>query len=221
MSMVLRVHLSLSILPRSLLVLGNVMNALAKQSRHVPMRDSKLTRLLEEHLGGNCRIVHGKGVNLSIIMFRSCHRTALLLCVSPDREQVPETLTTLQFGSRAMNVKRAFLFQQLPHHDNEVVISAAPALQVDATTMLDEKRRDRKLEVIPRVPSAATACCGTLCKLCVCVQWKVLRQGQSPDVESSLLKIRRNSRLKTHVLWRTYVRSRVRGKAIADVAGGF
>ena len=70
----------------SLSALGNCISSLASNSRtHVPFRDSKLTRLLQGSLGGNSR-------------------TALILTVSPLREDFNETLSTLEFGSRAMNV---------------------------------------------------------------------------------------------------------------------
>ena len=42
---------------RSLLALGNCINALASGSSFVPFRDSKLTRLLKDSLGGSCRTV--------------------------------------------------------------------------------------------------------------------------------------------------------------------
>eukprot|EP00928_Gymnodinium_smaydae_P037785 TRINITY_DN26188_c0_g5_i1.p1 TRINITY_DN26188_c0_g5~~TRINITY_DN26188_c0_g5_i1.p1 ORF type:complete len:822 (+),score=102.78 TRINITY_DN26188_c0_g5_i1:69-2534(+) len=70
----------------SLLALGNVVSALAAKKGHVPFRDSKLTRLLEGSLGGNCK-------------------TVLLVCVSPSVEHAPETVCTLEFASRAMRVE--------------------------------------------------------------------------------------------------------------------
>ncbi|MDC3321564.1 hypothetical protein OAV88_03075 [bacterium] len=70
----------------SLSALGNCISALASNSRtHVPFRDSKLTRLLQGSLGGNSR-------------------TALILTVSPLEVDFQETISTLEFGSRAMNV---------------------------------------------------------------------------------------------------------------------
>ena len=68
----------------SLSSLGNVINALTekKKAHHVPYRDSKLTRVLQEALGGNSR-------------------TALILNCSPSSYNVEETLSTLRFGNRA------------------------------------------------------------------------------------------------------------------------
>jgi hypothetical protein len=87
----------------SLLELGNVIHALseasstsheppsaaaaAEKARHVPFRNSSLTRLLQESLGGNCK-------------------TSLLLCVSPALADASETKGTLAFGSRAMRVRQ-------------------------------------------------------------------------------------------------------------------
>ena len=71
-----------------LLSLGNVINALADDERrakgvkvHVPYRDSKLTRLLQEGLGGNSR-------------------TLFLACVSPADTSLDETLNTLRWGCK-------------------------------------------------------------------------------------------------------------------------
>lgn len=71
---------------KSLLAFGNVVSALAAKKVHVPLRDSKLTRILDGSIGGNCR-------------------TALLVCASPAIENVPETLNTFDFASRAMRVE--------------------------------------------------------------------------------------------------------------------
>ena len=73
---------------RSLSALGNVINALTEERTrsHVPYRDSKLTRILQENLGGN-----------SI--------TCLILCCSPSSDNDYETLSTLRFGKRAKNIK--------------------------------------------------------------------------------------------------------------------
>jgi hypothetical protein len=72
---------------KSLSTLGNVISALSSSNRsHVPYRDSKLTRLLQDSLGGNTR-------------------TILIACVAPTIVHCSETLSTLQFADRAKNVK--------------------------------------------------------------------------------------------------------------------
>ncbi|ORX39658.1 putative kinesin [Kockovaella imperatae] len=72
---------------KSLSALGMVINALTDgKSSHVPYRDSKLTRLLQESLGGNSR-------------------TTLIINCSPASFNEPETLSTLRFGTRAKSIK--------------------------------------------------------------------------------------------------------------------
>ncbi|KAJ2711190.1 tubulin-dependent ATPase kip3 [Coemansia spiralis] len=73
---------------RSLLALANCINALCDQKtkRHIPYRDSKLTRLLKFSLGGNCR-------------------TVMITCVSPASTYYEETHNTLKYANRAKNIK--------------------------------------------------------------------------------------------------------------------
>ncbi|XP_062002494.1 kinesin-like protein KIN-1 [Rosa rugosa] len=75
---------------KSLSALGNVINALTcgspGKAYHIPYRDSKLTRLLQDALGGNSR-------------------TALLCCCSPSPSNASESLSTLRFGMRAKHIK--------------------------------------------------------------------------------------------------------------------
>ena len=76
---------------KSLTMLGIVINALGTKEgahHHVPYRDSKLTRILQESLGGNAK-------------------TALILCCSPSQSNCWETLSTLRFGCRAKRVTNA------------------------------------------------------------------------------------------------------------------
>lgn len=71
----------------SLSALGNVINALTDhKSTHIPYRDSRLTRILQESLGGNSR-------------------TTLILNVSPCSLNELETFSTLRFGTRAKSIK--------------------------------------------------------------------------------------------------------------------
>lgn len=70
----------------SLSALGNVIDALADRRPHVPYRDSRLTRILEDSIGGNCR-------------------TTLLVACSPSPSQAAETLSSLRFAARAKKVQ--------------------------------------------------------------------------------------------------------------------
>ncbi|OXB72689.1 UNVERIFIED_CONTAM: hypothetical protein H355_005463 [Colinus virginianus] len=76
---------------RSLLALGNVINALCDKSKttrntFVPYRDSKLTRLLKDSLGGSCR-------------------TVMIANISPAHTQFEDTNNTLKYANRAKNIK--------------------------------------------------------------------------------------------------------------------
>lgn len=74
---------------RSLLALGNVINALAdpkSKKAHIPYRDSKLTRILKDSLGGNCR-------------------TVMIANVSPSSKSYDDTHNTLKYANRAKEIK--------------------------------------------------------------------------------------------------------------------
>uniref|UniRef100_A0A8D3D1H2 Kinesin family member 21A n=1 Tax=Scophthalmus maximus TaxID=52904 RepID=A0A8D3D1H2_SCOMX len=79
-----------------LLALGNVISALgdrSKRSSHVPYRDSKLTRLLQDSLGGNSQ-------------------TVMIACISPSDRDFMETLNTLKYANRARNIKNKVMVNQ-------------------------------------------------------------------------------------------------------------
>ena len=72
---------------KSLSALGNVIAALADGNKsHIPYRDSKLTRILQESLGGNAK-------------------TTVVICGSPASFNEAETKSTLEFGKRAKTIK--------------------------------------------------------------------------------------------------------------------
>jgi kinesin family protein 18/19 len=74
---------------RSLLALGNCINALGDTSQtasYVNYRDSKLTRILKDSLGGNCR-------------------TVMIACASPASNHFEETYNTMNYANRAKNIK--------------------------------------------------------------------------------------------------------------------
>ncbi|XP_065104059.1 chromosome-associated kinesin KIF4-like [Paramisgurnus dabryanus] len=74
---------------RVLLCLGNVISALGDESKKgtfVPYRDSKLTRLLQDSLGGNSH-------------------TLMIACISPADFNIEETINTLRYADRAREIK--------------------------------------------------------------------------------------------------------------------
>ena len=85
---------------KSLSALGNVINALTdtKERKHIPYRDSKLTRLLEDSLGGNCK-------------------TTMIATISPAHCSFNESLSTLNFAKRAKNIKnRPVINEDIDHN---------------------------------------------------------------------------------------------------------
>ncbi|KAG7092477.1 hypothetical protein E1B28_008829 [Marasmius oreades] len=71
---------------QSLLTLGRVINALVDKSQHVPYRESKLTRLLQDSLGGHTK-------------------TCIIATISPARSNLEETLSTLDYAMHAKSIK--------------------------------------------------------------------------------------------------------------------
>ncbi|PWA85208.1 P-loop containing nucleoside triphosphate hydrolases superfamily protein [Artemisia annua] len=71
---------------KSLLTLGRVINTLVERSGHIPYRDSKLTRLLRDSLGGKTK-------------------TCIIATISPSIHSMEETLSTLDYAHRAKNIK--------------------------------------------------------------------------------------------------------------------
>jgi kinesin family protein 11 len=71
---------------QSLLTLGRVISALVEKSSHIPYRESKLTRLLQDSLGGRTK-------------------TCIVATVSPTRSNMEETLSTLDYAIRAKSIR--------------------------------------------------------------------------------------------------------------------
>ncbi|KAH7671958.1 Plus-end-directed kinesin ATPase protein [Dioscorea alata] len=85
---------------KGLLALGNVISALGdekkrKEGVHVPYRDSKLTRLLQDSLGGNSR-------------------TVMIACISPADINAEESLNTLKYANRARNIQNKPIVNRNP-----------------------------------------------------------------------------------------------------------
>ena len=80
----------------SLSALGNVISALVDgKTHHIPYRDSKLTRLLQDSLGGNTK-------------------TIMIAAVSPASDNYEETLSTLRYANRAKSIKNKPIINEDP-----------------------------------------------------------------------------------------------------------
>ncbi|KRX02482.1 P-loop containing nucleoside triphosphate hydrolase [Pseudocohnilembus persalinus] len=122
---------------QSLSCLGNVISALTdSRSPHIPYRDSKLTRILEDSLGGNCK-------------------TTMFAMISPALEAFQESLSSLKFANRAKNIKckpiinedvdqRALLIkyeQELRKLKQELKNKTKTGIDKTKLTQLEEDRR--------------------------------------------------------------------------------
>ncbi|XP_057609586.1 kinesin-like protein KIF25 [Chionomys nivalis] len=76
-----------SFINRSLAALADVLGALSEHCDHIPYRNSKLTHLLQDSIGGDAKLL-------------------MILCVSPGQKHMAETLRGLKFGARARQVER-------------------------------------------------------------------------------------------------------------------
>jgi hypothetical protein len=92
----------------SLSALCNVIHALTSNSDHIPYRDSKLTRLLQESLGGN-------------------YKTSLIITCSSHTCHLPETISSLKFGKRAKAVKNAAKINIQKNENYEIIIQSLKA----------------------------------------------------------------------------------------------
>ena len=114
---------------KSLLALGNCINALANQSRHgakkkaghIPYRDSKLTLLLRDSLGGNCH-------------------TAMIANVSPAHLSYDDTHNTLTYANRAKGI-------QLNLRKNNVNVGLQPRNYNAALETMSRKNQEQSEEI--------------------------------------------------------------------------
>ncbi|XP_035208225.1 osmotic avoidance abnormal protein 3-like isoform X2 [Stegodyphus dumicola] len=138
----------------SLSALGNVISALVDgKSKHIPYRDSKLTRLLQDSLGGNTK-------------------TLMVACLSPADNNYDETLSTLRYANRAKNIQnkpkvnedpkdallreyqeeinrlKQMLSGQLPVLDNDDAdfVKSQEFIEKDETVMKIQKEYDDKMQ---------------------------------------------------------------------------
>ncbi|KAM4104967.1 hypothetical protein ACJW30_06G198200 [Castanea mollissima] len=104
----------------SLSALGKCINALAENSAHVPVRDSKLTRLLRDSFGGTAR-------------------TSLIVTIGPSPRHRGETASTIQFGQRAMKVENMLKIKE--EFDYK---SLSRRLEVQVDKLIVENERQQK-----------------------------------------------------------------------------
>lgn len=122
---------------KSLSALGMVINALTDgKSTHVPYRDSKLTRILQESLGGNSR-------------------TTLIINCSPSSYNDSETISTLRFGARAKSIKnKAKVNAELSPAELKALLrkaqTEASTFQTYISTLTHEVDTWRKGQSVPK-----------------------------------------------------------------------
>ncbi|EER89151.1 hypothetical protein BDA96_10G031600 [Sorghum bicolor] len=104
----------------SLSALGKCINALAESSPHVPVRDSKLTRLLKDSFGGTAR-------------------TSLVVTIGPSPRHRGETTSTIMFGQRAMKVENMVKLKE--EFDYK---SLCRRLDIELDKLVAENERQRK-----------------------------------------------------------------------------
>ncbi|KAK1376286.1 hypothetical protein POM88_032479 [Heracleum sosnowskyi] len=132
----------------SLSALGKCINALAENSAHVPVRDSKLTRLLRDSFGGTAR-------------------TSLIVTIGPSPRHRAETSSTISFGQRAMKVENMLRIKEEFDYKS---LSRRLEIQLDKL-MADNERQQKafdyevdriKLEAQDRISEVETNCAEAL-----------------------------------------------------------
>ncbi|XP_027977980.1 kinesin-like protein KIF7 isoform X2 [Eumetopias jubatus] len=129
----------------SLLALGNVISALGDPQRrgsHIPYRDSKITRILKDSLGGNAK-------------------TVMIACVSPSSSDFDETLNTLNYASRAQNIRNRATVNWRPETERAPEEAAAgargPPRHRSETRIIHRGRRAPGPANAPAAAAAAAA----------------------------------------------------------------
>ncbi|CAM9140129.1 unnamed protein product [Chrysoparadoxa australica] len=110
---------------KGLLTLGNVISALGDDSKrgkvHVPYRDSKLTRMLQDSLGGNSQ-------------------TLMICCVSPSETNISESTSALRYANRARNIQNKPIVNR--DHNSAVIAELKAKVQMLASELLKVRTGD-------------------------------------------------------------------------------
>ncbi|PFH52655.1 hypothetical protein AMATHDRAFT_74119 [Amanita thiersii Skay4041] len=130
---------------KSLLALGNCINALCESGgaiRHVPYRNSKLTRLLKFSLGGNCK-------------------TVMIVCVAPTSNHFDDTHNTLVYAERATRIRTKVVTRNVLNVDRHVgqYVEAINRLNLEVAELKAKLagKRDSENEVVRRKKVEAAA----------------------------------------------------------------
>jgi kinesin family protein 3/17 len=137
---------------KSLSALGNVINALTDpKTKHIPYRDSKLTRLLQNSLGGNCK-------------------TSMIAMISPYDGSYNESISTLNFAKRAKSIiikasvneevnqnalisqyeKELSRLRQELNEKNEIINSNAFIKKIEMEKLQAEKDKNEALQALEK-----------------------------------------------------------------------
>ncbi|KAM5572700.1 kinesin-like protein KIN-UA [Rosa sericea] len=117
----------------SLSALGKCINALAENSAHIPVRDSKLTRLLRDSFGGTAR-------------------TSLVVTIGPSPRHRGETASTIMFGQRAMKVENML---KLKEEFDYKSLSRRLDIQLDKLIAEHERQQKAFEDEIERIATEA------------------------------------------------------------------
>ena len=130
---------------KSLLALGNCINALCESGgavRHVPYRNSKLTRLLKFSLGGNCK-------------------TVMIVCIAPTSSHFDDTHNTLVYAERATKIKTKVVTRNVVNVDRHVgrYVEAINRLNVEVAELKEKLagRRASEGDIVARKKAEAKA----------------------------------------------------------------
>eukprot|EP00930_Biecheleria_cincta_P046553 TRINITY_DN32108_c0_g1_i1.p1 TRINITY_DN32108_c0_g1~~TRINITY_DN32108_c0_g1_i1.p1 ORF type:complete len:1252 (-),score=305.27 TRINITY_DN32108_c0_g1_i1:70-3825(-) len=146
-----------------LLALGNVISALgdpAKKGSHVPYRESKLTRLLQDSLGGNSR-------------------TMMIACISSADGDFEETLNTLKYAHRARNIKN----KPVVNHDPRTAQLAAMQDEIESLRSQLQRANGGSMSLAPDVGPSASPGRGAVSAEEVCELNAKLEQSQARSSE--------------------------------------
>ncbi|KAK1931795.1 Kinesin heavy chain [Phytophthora citrophthora] len=120
---------------KSLSALSNVIKALGDGKRHVPYRDSKLTRLLQDSLGGTAK-------------------TCLILAASCSSYNMPETISTLRFGLRAKEIKNPVIQRTDGSEGGAGFATGIIFKELYQRAMEDMEAKNRKIDELQRLLTA-------------------------------------------------------------------